>query len=124
MPATSTAPWRHSSSHHDTDRVNRRVALVTGASRGIGRACAHALADAGLDVGITARTLTEGSGIDDSDVGAGAAVEGSLERTAREVRERGADTHAVVADLLDQDSLRAAVGAVGEWVGRLHVLVL
>src|SRR4051795_12655843 len=124
MPATSTARWRRSSSHHDTDRVDRRVAMVTGASRGIGRACAHALADAGLDVGITARTLTEGSGVDDSDVGAGAPVEGSLERTAAEVRERGADARAVVADLLDQDSLRAAVEATGERFGRLDVLVL
>jgi NAD(P)-dependent dehydrogenase (short-subunit alcohol dehydrogenase family) len=103
---------------------HRRVALVTGASRGIGRACAHALAEAGLDVGITARTLTEGSGVDDSDVGAGAPVEGSLERTAAEVRERGADAHAVVADLLDQDSLRAAVDEVVAHFGRLDVLVL
>src|SRR3954452_12313036 len=124
MPATSTAPWRRSSSHHDTDRVSRRVAMVTGASRGIGRACAHALAEAGLDVGLTARTLTEGTGVDDSDVGAGAPVEGSLERTAAEVRERCADAHAVVADLLDHESLRAAVGAVGERFGRLDVLVL
>src|SRR4051794_33731881 len=112
MPATSTARWRRSSSHHDTDRVSRRVAMVTGASRGIGRACAHALAEAGLDVGITARTMTEGSGVDDSDVGAGAAVEGSLERTAAEVEQRGVDAFAVVADLLDHDSLRVAVGAI------------
>src|SRR4051794_13784966 len=124
MPATSTAPWRRSSSHHDTDRVNRRVALVTGASRGIGRACAHALAEAGLDVAITARTLTEGSGVDDSDVGRGAPVEGSLERTAAEVRGRGTEAFAVVADLLDYDSLRAAVEATGERFGRLDVLVL
>ena len=104
--------------------TDRRVALVTGASRGIGRACAHALAEAGLDVAITARTLTEGSGIDDSDVGAGAPIEGSLERTATEIRERGVDAFLVVADLFDHDSLRAAVDAVGEHFGRLDVLVL
>ena len=104
--------------------MSRRVALVTGASRGIGRACAHALADAGFDVAITARTLTEGSGIDDSDVGAGAPIEGSLERTAAEVRERGAEAFLVVADLFDHDSLRAAVAAVDEHFGQLDVLVL
>ncbi|HET6817661.1 MAG TPA: SDR family NAD(P)-dependent oxidoreductase [Mycobacteriales bacterium] len=104
--------------------TGRRVALVTGASRGIGRACAHALADSGLDVAVTARTRTEGTGIDDSDVGAGASVEGSLERTAAEVEQRGVDSFAVVADLLDHDSLRAAVAQTGERFGRLDVLVL
>jgi NAD(P)-dependent dehydrogenase (short-subunit alcohol dehydrogenase family) len=98
--------------------------MVTGASRGIGRACAHALADAGMDLAITARTLAEGSGVDDSDVGAGAAVEGSLERTASEVEQRGAQVFAVVADLLDQDSLRSAVAKTAERFGRLDVLVL
>ena len=104
--------------------TGRRVALVTGASRGIGRASAHALAAAGLDVAITARTLTEGSGVDDSDVGAGAAVEGSLQRTAAEVEQRGVDSFAVVADLLDHESLRSAVAQTAERFGRLDVLVL
>jgi NAD(P)-dependent dehydrogenase (short-subunit alcohol dehydrogenase family) len=100
------------------------VALVTGASRGIGRACAHALAGAGFDLGLTARTLTEGSGVDDSDVGAGAAVEGSLERTAAEVAERGGRAVVHAADLLDLDSLRDAVTGTVEAFGRLDVLVL
>ena len=37
-----------------------RVAIVTGASRGIGKACAVHLAKAGFDVAITARTVHEG----------------------------------------------------------------
>jgi NAD(P)-dependent dehydrogenase (short-subunit alcohol dehydrogenase family) len=103
---------------------DRPVAMVTGASRGIGRACANALAAAGFDLALTARTLTEGSGVDDSDVGGGAAIEGSLERTAAEVAERGGRATAYVADLLDHDSLRAAVaGSVADF-GRLDVLVL
>jgi len=103
---------------------DRQIALVTGASRGIGRACAHALADAGFDLGLTARTLTEGSGIDDSDAGAGAPVEGSLERTAAEVGERGGRAVVHAADLLDLDSLRRAVTGTVEQFGRLDALVL
>lgn len=105
-------------------RVGRRVALVTGASRGIGRACAHALARAGLDVAITARTVVEGTGVDDSDVGAGAPVEGSLDRTAAEVEECGTKAFAVAADLFDHESLRTAVFRSAEHFGRLDVLVL
>ena len=45
-----------------TDASNRRVALVTGASRGIGKCGALALARRGFDVAITARTIKEGDG--------------------------------------------------------------
>jgi NAD(P)-dependent dehydrogenase (short-subunit alcohol dehydrogenase family) len=97
---------------------------VTGASRGIGRATVHALADAGYDVAITARTLREGDGVDDSDAGGGAGVEGSLERTAAEAESRGCRALPVVADLTDHESLRRAVAATVNHFGRLDVLVL
>ena len=100
----------------------KRVALVTGASRGIGQATALALADAGLDVAITARTVHEGEGIDDSD-DAGRPVPGSLDTTLGEIETRGARALAVPMSLLDRNSLTEAIGTVlGEW-GRIDVLV-
>jgi NAD(P)-dependent dehydrogenase (short-subunit alcohol dehydrogenase family) len=102
----------------------RPVALVTGASRGIGRATALALADAGFDVAFTARTAKEGEGRDDSDSGGNAVIEGSLERTAADVEATGVNALPIVADLTDFDSLRAAVATVVEKWGRIDALVL
>jgi NAD(P)-dependent dehydrogenase (short-subunit alcohol dehydrogenase family) len=102
--------------------VDRRVAFVTGASRGIGKASAVALARAGFDVAITARTRHEGDGIDDSGTG-NPPVPGSLDTTAAEIEAAGGRALAVAADLLDRRSLVGAVGAVlGSW-GRIDVLV-
>jgi NAD(P)-dependent dehydrogenase (short-subunit alcohol dehydrogenase family) len=102
--------------------VTRRVALVTGASRGIGKATALALADHGLDVAVTGRTVREGEGVDDSDT-AGRSVPGSLETTAALVEARGARALPVPMDLLDRSSLAAAVDRTLEGLGRIDVLV-
>src|SRR5258706_45630 len=58
-------------------RLDGRTALVTGAGRGIGRACAIALAQAGADVWLAARTREE------------------VERAAGEIRAAGGKAHAV-----------------------------
>jgi NAD(P)-dependent dehydrogenase (short-subunit alcohol dehydrogenase family) len=100
----------------------RQTALVTGASRGIGKATAVALAVAGFDVAITARTVHEGQGFDDSD-SAGRTVPGSLDTTAALVEEQGGRALAVRMDLLDRSSITAAADQVlGDW-GHLDVLV-
>ncbi len=100
----------------------QRVAFVTGASRGIGKQSAIALARAGLDVVITARTVREGEGVDDSD-GAGRALPGSLSSTAAEIEVLGRRALPVTMDLHDRPTLGAAVErALREW-GRIDVLV-
>jgi NAD(P)-dependent dehydrogenase (short-subunit alcohol dehydrogenase family) len=99
------------------------VALVTGASRGIGKATAVALAHAGFDVAITARTAHEGDGRDDSDTGGGRTIPGSLDATAALVESAGRRALSVVMDLLDGESIDRAADTVCDQWGRLDVLV-
>jgi NAD(P)-dependent dehydrogenase (short-subunit alcohol dehydrogenase family) len=79
------------------------VAFVTGASRGIGKASALALADAGYDVVVTARTVEEGKAAD------GRPIPGSITTTAAAVEARGREALAIPLDLLDRKSMEAAV---------------
>jgi NAD(P)-dependent dehydrogenase (short-subunit alcohol dehydrogenase family) len=94
---------------------DRRTALVTGASRGIGRAIALALAEDGYDVAVTARTVTEGTGQ--------FGLPGSLDTTVAEIGARGRRALAVPLDLLDRDALAPTVERVLGELGHLDVLV-
>jgi NAD(P)-dependent dehydrogenase (short-subunit alcohol dehydrogenase family) len=98
------------------------VAFVTGASRGIGSASATALAVAGFDVAVAARTVVEGDGIDDSD-NRRRQLPGSLESTAGRIEAAGQRALAVRMDLMDRPSLDDAVEVVLEGFGRIDVLV-
>jgi NAD(P)-dependent dehydrogenase (short-subunit alcohol dehydrogenase family) len=106
--------------------MSRPVALVTGASRGIGKAVAIELAAAGHDVAITARTVEEGetrehsSTLRRSDT---RPLPGSLTTTAAAIEEHGVRALAVPADLLDHPSLVIAADAVLRAWGRVDVLV-
>jgi 3-oxoacyl-[acyl-carrier protein] reductase len=82
-----------------------KAALVTGSSRGLGRAIALELAREGCRVGLCAR------GKD------------ALEQTAAEVRALGVETVAVVADLTTEHGVQAAVEAAATTFGGLDVLV-
>ena len=106
--------------------TDSKVAFITGASRGIGKACAIELADAGYRIAITARTVTEGeqrehsSTLRDSDL---SPLPGSLEGTVNVIESRGGTAIAIPADLLDPASLGAAVATVLERWGRIDVVV-
>lgn len=82
-----------------------QTALVTGASRGVGRALAVALARSGRAVGLVAR------GAD------------GLAETARACRSHGVDAHWVAADLTDPRASTEAVGRLQDALGSVDLLV-
>jgi NAD(P)-dependent dehydrogenase (short-subunit alcohol dehydrogenase family) len=106
--------------------MSNRVAFITGASRGIGKACAVELAAASFDVAITARTMVDGEQREHSSTLKAtdeSALPGSLASTSALIEEQGARSLVVPADLLDPVSLGAAVTTVLERWGRIDVVV-
>lgn len=105
----------------------RPVCMITGASRGIGRATALAFARAGFDIIITARTEVEGQasvhGLTDS---RGATLPGSLAGTTAAlaaVHQDGGQTLALAMDLLDSASVERAAAAALQRFGHVDVLI-
>jgi NAD(P)-dependent dehydrogenase (short-subunit alcohol dehydrogenase family) len=106
--------------------TSTKVAMVTGASRGIGKSTAQWLARAGYDVAITARTVHEGETREHSSTLKASNTKplpGSLDATAALVAAEGRAALMVPADLTDFASLGAAVTTVEERWGRIDVLV-
>jgi 3-oxoacyl-[acyl-carrier protein] reductase len=86
-------------------KLDGQVALVTGASRGIGRGIALALAEAGAQVVLTARS------------------EDRLRVVEREIRERGGKASNLPADLAEESQVRALFARLAEAYSRLDILV-
>ena len=106
--------------------MSQRVAFVTGASRGIGKACAVHLAKRGFDVAVTARTVAEGEGREHSSTVKKSdtrPLPGSLSTTRGLIEAEGREALVLPADLLDRASLEAAVATVFDRWGRFDVLV-
>src|SRR5918993_834124 len=92
-----------------------RVALVTGASRGVGRGIACGLGEAGATVYVTGRTTVEGS--------APSGLPGTVHNTAQQVTALGGAGIAAPMDVGDDDQIAGVVDRISNEQGRLDVLV-
>jgi len=86
-------------------RMTNRTAFITGASRGIGRACALALAQDGARVAVAARNTDQ------------------LEMVAGEIRGQGGDAFAVAIDLANPESIKEALARTAKDFGPIAILV-
>jgi 3-oxoacyl-[acyl-carrier protein] reductase len=85
--------------------MTNRVAFVSGASRGIGKACALALSAAGNRVVLAARNTDK------------------LEEVAAEIRSKGGDAHVTQLELSSIDSIKEAFATASKDFGRIDILV-
>lgn len=92
-----------------------RVALVTGASRGVGRGIARGLGEAGATVYVTGRTTVEGS--------APSRLPGTIHDTAHQVTGLGGIGIAVPIDAGDDDQIAGLIDRISDEQGRLDILV-
>ena len=85
--------------------VAERVALVTGASQGIGRACALLLAESGAKLALCARNQEK------------------LEQLAADIKAKGGEAEAFPLDVGNEEAIKATVKAVVGRFGKLDILV-
>lgn len=85
--------------------MTNRTAFITGASRGIGRACAQALAAAGARVALAARNVEQ------------------LEAVAATIRATGAEAYVVPLDLSSPGSIKEAISNTSKDFGPITILV-
>jgi NAD(P)-dependent dehydrogenase (short-subunit alcohol dehydrogenase family) len=88
-----------------TTNLSGRVAVITGASRGIGRATALAMAGAGAKLALVGRDQAK------------------LAETLKLVREKGAEAQTYTCDVREEAQVRKLADEVGKRFGKVHILV-
>ena len=93
------------------------TAFITGTTRGIGKRIALDLAEQGCNVVSTGKTSEHDDYGEDRD------LEGSIEQTAREVEERGAEALPIKLDVRDADTVEAAAQEAIDHFGEVNVVI-
>ncbi len=103
------------SGHWAPPDLRGQVALVAGASRGVGKGIALGLGEARATVYVTGRTTEEGKGA--------VPLPGTIHQTAAEVEQLGGRGVAVRCDHSNDSEVRAVFARIAQELGRLDVLV-
>lgn len=100
--------------------LSGRTALVTGSSRGIGRAIAQRLASEGATVAVTARSHSASSS---TRAGATSVVPGTIAETVQLIEAAGGQAFGIAADLEDPERRDGLVDEVLDRTGRIDIVV-
>ncbi|WP_101947480.1 SDR family NAD(P)-dependent oxidoreductase [Mycobacterium sp. 3519A] len=103
-----------------TRLLSGRTALVTGSSRGIGRAIAQRLAAEGATVAVTARAHTPSKSVRS---GVATAIPGTIDETIELIEAAGGSAFGLAADLENVDARDGLIDAVLDRTGRIDILV-
>jgi NAD(P)-dependent dehydrogenase (short-subunit alcohol dehydrogenase family) len=103
-----------------TGKLSGKTALVTGSSRGIGRAIAQRLAAEGATVVVTARSYEPSPSVRG---GEALAIPGTIGETIKLIEEAGGTAFGVAADLEDSDQRDQLVDQALDRTGRIDILV-
>eukprot|EP00584_Thalassiosira_punctigera_P000620 CAMPEP_0172529950 /NCGR_PEP_ID=MMETSP1067-20121228/3865_1 /TAXON_ID=265564 ORGANISM="Thalassiosira punctigera, Strain Tpunct2005C2" /NCGR_SAMPLE_ID=MMETSP1067 /ASSEMBLY_ACC=CAM_ASM_000444 /LENGTH=390 /DNA_ID=CAMNT_0013314087 /DNA_START=55 /DNA_END=1227 /DNA_ORIENTATION=+ len=106
-----------------TAASTNRVAVVTGASRGIGRGIAVELGSAGYTVYVLGRSSRASRTAPDCQRPVAEGLELTVESTAEEITNRGGEGHAVPCDLSEDGVIEEIIENVAKEQGRLDVMV-
>jgi len=90
-----------------------KVAIITGASRGLGKAMAFELAKEGANVAVAARTVEAGQG----------PLPGTIHETVETIKKLGGEARAIQCDVTDEDDVTAMVRKVTKHYGRIDILI-
>nr|WP_231753961.1 SDR family NAD(P)-dependent oxidoreductase [Natronomonas sp. CBA1123] len=97
--------------------LSGQTAFITGTTRGIGKAIALALAEQGCNIVSTGKTS------ENDDYGEEKDLEGTIEQTARECREKGVEAHPIQLNVREEESVEAAAEEAIEEFGEVNIVI-